>query len=405
MGGSTAAFVAELKRLDSLLLADLLLIGLLDSFREDASEIHGGDGDVAVSVAGDVFEFLRWEHFREALADADDAEGLFLFRLASDHRGDDAVDEGVEVHEFALDGFTVLLDLFDIGVLADDVFDADDEARSAGDGGTVGEPAGAAPHRFDEEVGAVAGGVGDEVADLGSEGFDGGEVAEGEVDAAVVVVDGLGDMDNADLLGTSRQAFLKETELVGGFEGVVAADGDEGIDFERSKSFIDRLEGRGLCGVLHVRGSADEFAGVVAGGANEDPTSCAIAFQFAVIEADVVAAFLHGVVRTELHEPRIAVLDANDIDPAAKEGIGGGADDGVGCWGWSAREEDSNPLQVGFWGGGPSESRSHVCSESRGSRQLSKSNAYGSERVVKRQPSGCGRKKFVWRTNGLSCEK
>ena len=90
-----------------------------------------------------------------------------LVFLAGDHRRHDAVDDRVQVHQLALDGLAVLFDLFDGRVPADDVLDADHEARAAGDRRAVGQPSRAAAHRLDEEVRAIAGGVLDEIADLG----------------------------------------------------------------------------------------------------------------------------------------------------------------------------------------------------------------------------------------------
>jgi hypothetical protein len=63
-----------------------------------------------------------------------------------------------------------------------DVFDTHHHARFAGDRGTIGEPSGAAAHRFAKEVRPTGGGVVVEVADFFGQRFDGREVTEGEVD-------------------------------------------------------------------------------------------------------------------------------------------------------------------------------------------------------------------------------
>ena len=143
--------------------------------------------------------------------------------------------------------------LFLGGVRADDVLDADHQAGLAGDGHAVGQPAGAAAHRLDEEVGAVGLGVGDQVADLAAEEVDGREIAEREVDAAVVVVDRLRQMDDGDPRRVGRQLLLIELELVGRLERVVAADRDQRVDADRAQCFVDRLERLDALGIVEVR--------------------------------------------------------------------------------------------------------------------------------------------------------
>ena len=60
--------------------------------------------------------------------------------------------------------------------------------------------------RLGEEVAAVRLGVGQQVADLAGQELDGREVAEGEVDAHVVVVDRLGQVDDGDAAGCPAAA-------------------------------------------------------------------------------------------------------------------------------------------------------------------------------------------------------
>ena len=55
-------------------------------------------------------------------------------------------------------------------------------------------------HRFDDEVGRGGGGIGAQVLELLRHDVDRGEVAEREVDALVVVVDGFRQMDDPDRL-------------------------------------------------------------------------------------------------------------------------------------------------------------------------------------------------------------
>ena len=97
----------------------------------------------------------------------------------------------------------------------------ENDVGAASNAGGIGDPAGVAAHHFDDDdaVVRVGGGV-DAVNGLGGN-HDGGIEAKGLVGAVDVVVDGLGNADGVD-------AVFAEEERDG--LGVVAAEGDEGID-------------------------------------------------------------------------------------------------------------------------------------------------------------------------------
>ena len=57
-----------------------------------------------------------------------------------------------------------------------------------------------------DEVAAVGFGVGQQIADLRGQDLHGREIAEGEVDARVVVVDRLGQMDDGNAAAARRAA-------------------------------------------------------------------------------------------------------------------------------------------------------------------------------------------------------
>ena len=240
--GATA-LVTELHPGDLPLLAGLSGVFLADQVGEDAAQVELRDGDVPVVVAGDAFDMLVRQVLGKSLGDHHHAELLALGLLADPHRGHDPFDHFVEVHNAADGGLAGLrIGGFLAGLeLAGDVFDADDQAGLAGDGGAVGQPAGAAAHGLGDKVAARRLGVGQQIADLAGQHVHGSEVSEGEVDARVVVVDRLRQVDHGDVLAARRQLFLKELELVGGFQGVVAADGDQGVDAHRLERFVDGL--------------------------------------------------------------------------------------------------------------------------------------------------------------------
>ena len=105
-----------------------------------------------------------------------------------------------------------------------DIFHADHQTCFAGNGGAVGQPAGAAAHGFGQIVDPRGFGIVKQVANLAGQRVDGGEIAEGEIDAGVIVIDGFRQMHDGNMLGAGGEAILKQFKFVGGFQRVVAAD-------------------------------------------------------------------------------------------------------------------------------------------------------------------------------------
>ena len=202
-----------------------------------------------------------------------------------------------------------------------EVFDGKHQAGLAGDGRAIGQPARASAHGFDQEIHPAGLGIGQEIADLAGQGLDGREIAEGEVNAPVIVVDRLGYVHHGDSRLVRGQIILKPLELIGGLERVVTTDRDQGVHSQRRKRTMHRAElGRAL-GIGEVRGLRHVFAGVCPRGADQDPARVAGAFQVALVEHDKVAPFFQRVVFAVFNQMGVTVHDANDIDTiAAKRG-------------------------------------------------------------------------------------
>ena len=129
------------------------------------------------------------------------------------------------------------------------------------DGDTVGEPARLAPHRLHDEPGAGRHGVGSEVEELLRHEVDGGKEAEGEVDAVVVVVDRLRQVNDLKPGGLLGEPPLVLVEKVCGLQRVIAPDGDELVDAEVGDRAVD-LEPERLAGVVEVVGPAMPLPGL-----------------------------------------------------------------------------------------------------------------------------------------------
>ena len=229
MWACTARFVAELNAVDFDFLQPEFFESFHAHFCDEVAEVYIAQGDVAVFVARGGFEEIAWEFFGEAFGQDDDA--VFLFSQSADaDEVDDVIDEDVDVEESVV---------FSSGVFHQDgdIFDADDHLSFAGHGDAVGEPAGFTAHAFGDELGARCECVGLEIAHFLRHEVDGGEIAESEVDAVVVVVDRLGEMDDADAFIDFCVVLVFE-EFVGCFERIVAADGDERVDFEATEPEI-----------------------------------------------------------------------------------------------------------------------------------------------------------------------
>ena len=204
-----------------------------------------------------------------------------------------------------------------------EVFDGEDQAGLAGDGRAIGQPARAAAHRLDQEVHPARLGVGQQIADLAGQGLDGREIAEGEVDAPVIVIDRLGHVNHGDSRLFRGQVILEPLELVGGLERVVAADRDQGIHAQRGERPMDRAKlGRAL-GIGQVSGLRDVLAGVRPRRPDQDAARVPRPPQVALVQHDVVAPFLHRIVVTVINQVGVAMHDADDLDAvAAKRGRG-----------------------------------------------------------------------------------
>ena len=228
------------------------------------------------------------------------------------------------------------------GELPDHVLHADDEVRLARDGHAVCEPPRFAAHGLHDVVAARRHRIGAKVEKLAGHHVDGGEEAEREVDAAVVVVDRLGDVHDADAPGLGRQALLQLEQQVRRAQRVVATDRNERVDLEVDERVVAAAQALGLARVVEVARGGDGLARVGAAGADDDAARVAKAPEVPVLEHVVLLLGLELRLAplVALQAP-VAVQDADGLAAAAPERRGDGADDGVGGRRRPAGEEDA----------------------------------------------------------------
>ena len=207
--------------------------------------------------------------------------------------------------------------------------------------GAVREPRGRAAHELANEARPSRLAVGEKVAELFREHFNGAEISERERNAFVVVVDRLGKVDDLNAFGVGRLAVHIELEFRGGRQGVVAADGDERVDSERAESLIDGFHGRELFRIFQVGGRLERLARIRARGADADALLRAETVEDDLIEADVVLAFFKDVAFFVFDQVRVAVEHAVNFNAGARKAQSRAADNGVRRGRGPAGEENS----------------------------------------------------------------
>ena len=315
-----------------------MLVALHDATGDQLAEVDAAEREVAVLVARQVLGLRSGQHLGEALGE-DDGAVVLAAALAGDDEVDDPVDEGIEREPD--------LAVLGLGEVAGDVLDGEHEVGLAGDRDAVGQPAGLAAHGLDDEVARGRDRVGAQVLELLGHDVDRGEEAEGEVDAAVVVVDGLGQVDDLDPARLGGQPLLVLVEEVGGLEGVVAADRDQRVDVEVDEGVVDVAQRLGARGVGQVLGLLDPLAGVGACGADHDAARVAHAVDVALLEDPVVLVGQEPVGhRVVVLEVGVTVEEADDLAAVLEERDRSGRDHGVGGGGGAAREHDRDAPDV-----------------------------------------------------------
>ena len=135
-------------------------------------------------------------------------------------------------------------------------------------------------------------------------------------------------------------------QFVRGLKGVIATDRDEGVDFEGAEPFVDAAQGGDEFGVFEVIGAVDVFPGVGPGGADHDPAAGAGVGQEIVGQSDVIGPFTKRAGGAVFGEAAVTVFDPEDLGPFFEEGVGRGADDGVGPRCWPAGKQDGDSFDV-----------------------------------------------------------
>ena len=159
---------------------------------------------------------------------------------------DEALGDDDEAELLALEDALYVFDA--LGLIERDLGKVDEVGRilrvilTLGEGGSGGDPAGAATHDLDDgdEVALTHGlVVGGDFADAGGDVFDGAGVAGAVVGAGQVVIDGLWHADHAELVALGLGEL---GDFVGGVLGVVATDVEEIADVVGLEDLEDAIK-------------------------------------------------------------------------------------------------------------------------------------------------------------------
>ena len=218
-----------------------------------------------------------------------------------------------------------------------------DEVCLPGDGDSVGEPARLPAHGLDDEVAPGRDGVRAEVHQFLGEHVDRGEEPEGEVDAPVVVVDGLGHVNDGHALGLRREVPLEMMQVAGRGERSVATDADQRVDAEVDERRVDVLEPRRLGRIVEVLGTRDARTRVRPARSDEDAAGVPQVRDVPLRQQPVVFVGHEAPGdRMVFHQVRIPVEEADDLALVLHEGVGRGGDHGVGAGRGTSAEHDAD---------------------------------------------------------------
>ncbi len=163
-------------------------------------------------------------------------------------------------------------------------------------------------------------------------------------------------MHDGNLAAARGQPVLKELELVGGLQRVVAADRHQGINLQRAERFVHEFAAKMAADarrVVEVVGVRDVLAGVGAGSANQDALRIPGAAEHFVVDHHIVAPRLQRFFLAVFDQMRIAVEDAHDLDIVPQERDGGGRNDRIGRRRRTAGKQDRRPAKRVLDAGGP----------------------------------------------------
>ena len=154
----------------------------------------------------------------------------------------------------------------------------------------------------------------------------------------VVVVDGLGDVRDGHR-AQARHHLLDAVQVIGGFQGVIPTDGDQGIDlkvFEGLKDVQELVVARRIGQIVP---GPDGGAGIGAGVVDQHPLGVAQRGYEVEVEVDIVLP-LFEFQGAEILEILISPEESGNTHTGLDAGRGGSGDDGVGRRGRTTGKDD-----------------------------------------------------------------
>mmetsp|Transcript_7617 Transcript_7617/g.17519 ORF Transcript_7617/g.17519 Transcript_7617/m.17519 type:complete len:248 (+) Transcript_7617:959-1702(+) len=213
------------------------------------------------------------------------------------------------------------------GQRSDNVFTRNDHVRFSSNRRAVRQPAGGAAHCLDHKITLGTHCIRAQILELLGNGSDSSEKAKSEVDAGIVIVNSLWDVDDAHALGVRRQALLVLVHVVRGPESAITANRNNCVQLEFHQRVIHILEVPSLRGIVEVGRRFDAAAGSSARGANNNPTAVPEAPQVSALENHIVLAF-HKRPRV-FDQGGVAVHDPDHLDAKPAQRAGRDRDDRV----------------------------------------------------------------------------
>ena len=181
-------------------------------------------------IPSNSFQVFCGEIFCHPLGNHDGSIGA-TFSLPRKHHVNHAIDDAFQCHDFS--SFPgLLIHHFSIFKSTANILHTQNHACFTGNRSTIREPSRASSHRLTKEVSTTRSGIKIQIANLFRERFRSGEETKSEIDPGVVIVDGLGKVNDGKASRPFREPILEQLQFVGRLESIIATNRNECIHLQ-----------------------------------------------------------------------------------------------------------------------------------------------------------------------------